>query len=237
MPNTYLVGVRGESYSNDDGSSRQEIIKTLRKGQILTLVADPLNQHDRHAVGVFTENGKQIGFLPSDARDSSTILRGEPISAKVYRLTGSTNWFSRVLRGKKHIGVVLKIEKPEPDWSRFNALRSLAEKIDNKVTAAEALEKSGDITSAITAYEAVVDEIYKFTADDKYASAHRYRVAPINRLSLLLEKQKKYKESLSVIEKFLKTYDPVQPDKSERENIKKRRERLLKQIKQRMASK
>jgi tetratricopeptide (TPR) repeat protein len=230
VSNTYLVGVRGESHNNNDGSSRQEIIKDLRKGQILTLVADPLNQYDRYAVGVFTSEGKQIGFLPSDARDSSTVLRGEPISVRVHRLTGGINWFSRVLGGKKYIGVILKIEKPEPDWDRFNKLRDLAEKIDNKVNAAQAVEKSGDIDTAIAAYKALVDEIYKFTADDKYASAHRYQPAPINRLSLLLEKQKKYTEAITFIEKYLNTYDPVQPDKSERENILKRHERLLEKI-------
>ncbi len=101
MASTFLVGVRGESFQNDDGTERQDIIKELKTGQAISLVADPMNKHDRNAVVVLTTGGKQIGFLPSDARDSSSILRGEPITATIHKLTGGTNWFARTILGKK----------------------------------------------------------------------------------------------------------------------------------------
>jgi hypothetical protein len=49
-----LVGVRGESFDNDDGRSRQDVIRALRVGAPMQLVADPLNPFDRHAVKVLT---------------------------------------------------------------------------------------------------------------------------------------------------------------------------------------
>ena len=232
MASTFLVGVRGGSFQNDDGINRQDIIKELKTGQSVSLVADPMNKHDRNAVAVLTTGGNQIGFLPSDARDSSSILRGEPITATIHKLTGGTNWFARTILGKKHIGVVLKLSKPEPDWSRFNKLREIAEKFDDRITIAEQTEKSGDINQAISDYKEIIEEIYKLTVQDKYASAHRYKPAPINRLSMCLEKQKDYAAALNIIERFEKTYDPVQPTKSKKETIEKRKIRLVKKLKE-----
>lgn len=231
MANTFLVGVRGESHRNDDGTDRQEIIKELKVGQPVNLVADPMNKHDRNAVAVLTAAGKQIGFLPSDARDSSSILRGEPIKATIYKLTGGTNWFARSILGKKHIGVVLKLSKPEPDWSRFNKLREIAEQFDKRIEKAEQTEKNVNIEQAISDYKSITEEIYKLTEQDKYASAHRYKPSPINRLSMCLEKQKDYVGALDIIEWYEKSFDPVQPTKSEKEAIEKRKIRLVKKLK------
>lgn len=231
MANNYLVGVRGESYQNDDGTNRQEIIKELKVGQPVNLIADPMKKHDRNAVAVLTTAGKQIGFLPSDARDSSSILRGEPVTATIHKLTGGTNWFTRSILGKKHMGVVLKLSKQELDWSKFNKFREIAEKFDDRITRAEQVEKSGDINQAILDYKEIIREIYKLTEQDKYASAHRYKPAPNNRLSMCLEKQKDYAEALDVIDRYEKSFDPVQPTKSEKEAIEKRKIRLVKRLK------
>ncbi|MDH3338665.1 MAG: hypothetical protein OER22_12515 [Gammaproteobacteria bacterium] len=157
-----------------------------------------MNKHDRWAVGVFT-TGQQIGFLPSDARDSMTLLRGEPIEATVARLIGGTNWFSRTIQGQKRIGVVLKVTKPFPEWSRTDRLNNLAKPFDDAVRAARALEKSGDLERAIDAYRNLVGDIADFTESNKFVSAHRYEASPVDRLSLLLEKTKRYEEALSLI--------------------------------------
>jgi len=230
VTSTFFVSVRGESHKNDDGTNRQDIIKELRVGQTVNLVADPMNQYDRNAVAVLTTAGKQIGFLPSDARDSISLLRGEPITATIHKLAGGTNWFARSILGKKHIGVVLKLSKPNPDWSRFNNLREIAEKFDKQIERAEQIEKSGNIEQAISDYKSITEEIYKLTEQDKYASAHRYKPSPINRLSMCLEKQKDYAEALDIIERYEKSFDPVQPAKSEKEAIDKRKIRLIKKL-------
>ena len=76
-PITLLVSLRGVTFDNEDGSSRQQIIRTLNKGQPLMLQAEPNNKHDRWAVAVYAGSGEKIGYLPSDARDASTVLMGD----------------------------------------------------------------------------------------------------------------------------------------------------------------
>lgn len=88
MIRTFLVGVRGESYNNDDGASRQDIIRRMRANESVQLQADPTNPHDRWAVKVLTQSGEQIGWLPSDARDADALLKGEPIEAVVHGIIG-----------------------------------------------------------------------------------------------------------------------------------------------------
>ena len=58
--------VVGVTFNNDDGSNRQAIIRKCKEGEQLTLWWDQANQHSSHAVGVFRQNGKQLGHLPDD---------------------------------------------------------------------------------------------------------------------------------------------------------------------------
>ncbi len=229
MHRTFLVGVKGESFANDDGTSRQEIIRRLRKGASVQLVADPTNPNDRWAVKVLTEKGEQIGWLPSDARDADALLKGEPIAARVHAIHGGTNWFNRLL-GKKHVGVVLMIDKSDPDWSRRARLEKIARAYDRRVVDSLAIEKRGDPEAAIEAYRSVIAEVRELTKRDPYTSAHRRLSIPVDRLSLLLERQTLYREALDVIDESLAAFDPVQPTKSVRDTLTKRRDRLRQQL-------
>lgn len=220
-----LVGVRGESFTNDDGSSRQDIIRTLRAGTPMQLAADPTNPHDRHAVKVLTPAGQQIGFLPSDVRDADAVLKGEPISATVHAVRGGTNWFQRLL-GKRSVGVVLKIRKSDPDLSRRSQLEAIVAPIDAQVQAVLALEDAGDVPAAIHAMQEVIARIYALTHADPYASAHRHLAAPVDRLSLLLERARRFSEALQVIEAWQTTFDPVQPSAQAAQTLRKRAERM-----------
>lgn len=220
-----LVGVRGESFANEDGKSRQEIIRTLRAGMPVTLVADPNNEHDRRAVKVLTAGGEQIGFLPSDARDSDAVLKGEPIEATIHSLNGGTNWFQRML-GKRSIGVVLKIRKGDPDWGRRRALEEIARPVDEIVKKALEMEKSAKAEEAIAAMLASIELVRELTNSNPYASAHRQVPAPVDRLSMLLERQKRFVEALEVIAAWKTTFDPVQPGKAVCDTLRKRAERL-----------
>lgn len=231
MSRSYKVVVKGVSYQNNDGSYRQDIIKNLQIGDKVNFIAEPINPYNRWAVAVVTSEGKQIGYLPSDARDASTLLKGEPIQGNIAHLTGAANWFSRVFLRKKYIGVVLLIEKGKVDWNRFNELSKIAQPIDEAIKKALELEKTGTIQEAIDVYKMTISDIDKLNKNNKYASAHRKYVTPIDRLSLLLEKEKKYDEAKQLIENFIKKYDPIQPNKAERERINKRYNRILKALK------
>lgn len=230
MSRTFLVGVRGESYNNDDGVSRQDIIRRMRAKDPVQLQADPTNQHDRWAVKVLTQSGDQIGWLPSDARDADTLLKGEPIEAAVHAVHGGTNWFNRLL-GKKSVGVVLRITKGDPDWGRRAQLEERAKKFDEQVAAALKLEQTGDIDAAIPALAEAIAAIRSFTLTDPYASAHRRLHAPVDRLSLLLERRKAYADALCLIQDWKATFDPVQPNRSVADTLNKRAERLQSKLK------
>jgi len=225
MSRTFLVGVRGESHNNDDGSSRQDIIRHLRANESVQLVADPANKFDRFAVKVLTSSGHQIGWLPSDARDADALAKGEPIEAAVHAVRGGTTWLKRLL-GQKSVGVVLRVTKAEPDWSRRAQLEDRAKKFDDQVAAALKSEKDGDTEAAISAMTQAIADIRSFTTADPYASAHRRLHAPIDRLSLLLERRKAYAEALAAIHDWQTIYDPVQPGASVTETLLKRAERL-----------
>ena len=56
--------VAGVSFDNEDGSSRQDIILGLSSGDFLNLV-DCASPKYPEAIGIFTPDNKQIGFLPS----------------------------------------------------------------------------------------------------------------------------------------------------------------------------
>ena len=225
MSRTFLVGVRGESHNNDDGASRQDIIRRMRANEPVQLRADPTNQHDRWAVKVLTQSGEQIGWLPSDARDADALLKGEPIEATVHAVRGGTTWLKRLL-GKKSVGVVLRITKGDPDWGRRAQLEDRAKKVDEQVAAALKLEQDGNTDAAVQALTQAIAAIRSFTTADPYASAHRRLHAPVDRLSLLLERRKAYADALSLIQDWRTTFDPVQPSKSVVESLKKRAERL-----------
>ncbi|MCK5677889.1 MAG: hypothetical protein KAH72_05385 [Flavobacteriaceae bacterium] len=86
------------------------------------------------------------------------------------------------------------------------------------------------IQEAIDIYKTVINEIKTLNKNDRYASAHRNYVAPIDRLSLLLEKEKEYEEAKQVIEYFRNEYDPIRLNKAEQDRINKRYDRIVKKL-------
>lgn len=96
--------VSGESFSNDNGTSRQTIIAQLAPGDPVIFVPEPSNPVDRNAVAIFSSAG-QIGYLPKDRRQSETVRgwlkRGTPIQARIHSKGRP--------RGSKNYGVVLDV--------------------------------------------------------------------------------------------------------------------------------
>jgi hypothetical protein len=59
-----LTRVAGVTFANSDGTVRQELISQCRKYQLLRLVADPENPHDKGAIRVETLSGSALGYVP-----------------------------------------------------------------------------------------------------------------------------------------------------------------------------
>jgi hypothetical protein len=69
----FICAVVGESFPNDDGSSRQEIIQRCLEGEWLLLVPEPNNPFDPNAIAVRrASNREQIGYLKRDVAASLT---------------------------------------------------------------------------------------------------------------------------------------------------------------------
>lgn len=226
MAQTFIVHLHGVSYANEDGSSRQELVARCRPGDRLTLVAEPANPHDRNAVAVRNAAGEQLGYLPSDARDASSIARGEPVEASVLRIIGGPRWWHRLFGIQRSYGALIRLTKAEPNWQQFNAYRATASAIDGEVDEALATEKAGRIDEAIMLYVAVLAKIQQLNVENPKASAHRYRGAPVNRLSLLLERAGRREESLAAILKWKALPDPIALSTSDSDAVAKRLARL-----------
>lgn len=81
----------GLTWPNPDGSSRQEIARTLSVYDELYLIPEPDNAFDKHAVAVFSPAGDQVGYLEARlARDLAH--RGER--------GGKARCFVRALRSR-----------------------------------------------------------------------------------------------------------------------------------------
>lgn len=89
---TFLCAVAGESYRNKDGTSRQDILSSVRKGQEMDLVREPDNQHDANAIRVCTMDGRQVGYIARDIAErlAKQIDSGDTIKAFVERVTGGS---------------------------------------------------------------------------------------------------------------------------------------------------
>jgi len=104
--------IAGVSMKNDDGSSRQEIIKDFAHvGDQLILRREPKNKYDPNAIGVWLtvksctgSADRQLGYIEARtaAEMSPNIDRGDSdVYAVITSITGG--------EGREHVGVNIKI--------------------------------------------------------------------------------------------------------------------------------
>jgi hypothetical protein len=127
----------------------------------------------------------------------------------VVKVIGGSSLIDRLFGRIRSYGMLIHIEKGPTNWARFNELRAAATPIDALVTHAEAMERSGEIEAAIVSYRDAVLAIVSFNQSHPDAAAHRWRAAPINRLTMLLVRQKRYGEAKAAFENWRAVRDPV----------------------------
>lgn len=95
---TKVVGV---TFKNDNGSDRQTIIKQCREGQDVIFRPTPSKKYPE-AVGVFTTDGKQLGFLSAElASDLIHKYPNNPMQVNISDITGG---------GSKTLGCNLHVQ-------------------------------------------------------------------------------------------------------------------------------
>jgi HIRAN domain. len=223
MRQTFVVRLRGGSYENTDGSHRQELVAECRPHDQLHLKAEPDNPHDRHAIAVFDRHNRQLGYLPSDARDASSILRGEGITAHVEKLIGGPRWWHRLFGLKRHRGLLIRLDKASIDRSAHNSSREIAIPVDDLVAKAIAFEKaSGSPDVAISNYQEALRAVVNLNRTNPVAAAHRFKQAPINRLTMLLVRHGRPQDAIDAYNDWTSCPDPIGITKGDRDSLAKR---------------
>lgn len=85
---TKVVGV---SFNNNDGTSRQDIIKSCKVGDDIIFKPVPTKEYP-DAIGVFNAHGKQLGHLTAElASELKNKYPTNPMKAVVAGITGGEN--------------------------------------------------------------------------------------------------------------------------------------------------
>lgn len=89
--NDFSLPACGEWYENEDGTSRQAELARCQPGDVVDLVREPENPHDRMAVAIFTRRGIRVGYLRRDRAVwiGSKLDRGYDVRAIVERVKGT----------------------------------------------------------------------------------------------------------------------------------------------------
>jgi len=98
----YETKVVGVSKDNEDGTSRQAIIKAeVAEEDKLQLEAEPSNPYDPNAVKVLSPKGNQIGYLNKEMAETV-----KPALDHATEIHVTARW----VNGEKMLGVGLRIE-------------------------------------------------------------------------------------------------------------------------------
>ncbi|MDQ1002776.1 hypothetical protein QFZ28_003176 [Neobacillus niacini] len=91
MSETFFTKVAGVTFSNEDGSDRQSILKHCHTGESLLLIPAPNPDHPE-AIKVCRNNKEQLGWLKSHVAEKMNPLlkRGKKVTAVISELTGGT---------------------------------------------------------------------------------------------------------------------------------------------------
>lgn len=91
--------IRGVSFSNPDGTSRQSILKCCKESERLILKHRPLRGHPT-AVAIYRKSGQQLGYVSSSLSKLISVVlgSGRKVDCKILNLTGGS-WFRKRTRG------------------------------------------------------------------------------------------------------------------------------------------
>lgn len=82
----FLTEVHGIFHQNDDGSSRQKIIRDCRPGEEMKLVLEPDNKFDSDAIKICRLNGQQIGYWSGGDRMAGELRNGRECRVTIARI-------------------------------------------------------------------------------------------------------------------------------------------------------
>lgn len=109
----YTITIKGESYTNSNGTKRQDILHECQPGESIILVREPRNKYDKNAVAVYRDKGhQQLGY--TSRKDAEWIARiiddGGKLEAKINKIIGGEG-------DKPNLGVLVDVNTtPSKEW-------------------------------------------------------------------------------------------------------------------------
>ncbi|MCX5804991.1 MAG: HIRAN domain-containing protein [Proteobacteria bacterium] len=212
MGRTFRAKIAGVIHNNNDGTSRQEILRKCSLGESLVLQRDYNNAFDEYAIAVLRKTREQVGFIPRQVAFRHPAMndlaphmdQGGEVSAKIVSLIG----------GECEIEIeVIGCDGGKPYQLREAEARDLRDK-------AKALERS-DPKEAIRLYRQSIAKMLEVDSLIRETRFFKNQVAelgydlgtwrrsslPIERITALLERQKNYSECLEEISSYENTED------------------------------
>jgi len=216
-----FVELKGIQYDN-----RENVLADCTVGDPVILKRESYNKYDRNAIAVLSSDGRMLGYLPRKSMSLAKYLDNDgKIVAHIRDL-----YKDRVPRGGEYVeGLVciLDIVPYETDTAKEYISEDYALKQLIHLTYTKTEENS--LTDAISAYRDAIKRIEKL---DRDPTSRKYRTVeiPINRLSMMLERNKQFKECIEAIEWYLYYNDKQEINYKDKIAIDKRLERVKKKL-------
>lgn len=203
------------------------MVSQCKVGDVLNLTRERKNDAVNY-LGVATKSGEHLGDIDSSDVKYYGLIHdidhGAKTSVKIKQIFTTNGNFA---------SINVKVFIGNADWKNKKELDDIDRETKRIITIAKTLEKTNPEAS-VSLYRKAIEMLKGIDLQcEKHFSTWRKQKFPINRLSLVLERQKKYQECLGEIEAYEKVIDKAGLYAGEKEIIGKRKERMLKAIKKR----
>ncbi len=222
----FVIRLEDTSGTNENGVKRSDIVSECEENEAVYLRRQYDSPGNKYLIRVFNNSGQHIGSVHGEKELAIHLDRGGDIRVRIIAASGSNKFIRRFLNlfriNKSHfIEVVMTPLNPE----NFRGIIDRDREIARTVARAIAHEKDS-MKLAIRNYLQAIDQIVALDDIGLEARAWRQTRIPVNRLSMVYEKEGKPAEALRVIDWYLSYQDYVGIDPYEMEMILKRKERL-----------
>ncbi|MCK5839118.1 MAG: hypothetical protein KAG99_04675 [Bacteroidales bacterium] len=219
-----------QRYTCKISDSSQDVIAGCSLGENVYFNRDHNLPDDKHAVSVLREHGEKIGYIRNDSKLARHLDGEGEYVATVNRIIGGPNLFQRTfgLKGKDY-SCIIEIVLSELDLEKHQLFIAGDRKISKIILRAESHTKDNP-KLAVKNYQQAINAIVEYDQQGTKAQAWRRSRIPVNKLSMMLEKQGKLAEALDIIDWYLGYDDYVGIDKYALDMIQKRMKRIKKKL-------
>jgi hypothetical protein len=231
LPNSILLGSPDgflffiQTSVQDRGTNLRNVDEILlsqcKEGDDVILIREHREDNPRY-VGVTNRHREYIGEInPADESHhylAFDIDHGSEVCGRI----------KKILYKKSKPQCIIEITKSEVNWEEIEKFDTKEKEVSELIRKAKQLENS-DYENAIKLYQNATETLKEMDREcERYPTTWRTLRFPIYRISLILEKQKKYKNCIEEIESYQKYDDKVGLYAGEKEKIEKRKARILK---------